>query len=90
MSDFMRGGTERGGVKVTATEARVYDALTDEPEWAESIARRAGLTNVHKAEAGAKYCILLTGKGLATKHGSRVFPKWSRSVAALTPSLEKQ
>lgn len=79
MADFMRGGTERNGVKVTATEAKVYDALTDTPEWPGVIANRAGLKNMHRSEAGAKYCILLVGKGLAMKHGTRMFPKWSRA-----------
>lgn len=82
---FMRGGTVRNGVKVTANEARVYDALTDDPDWPGVIARRAGLTNAHKSEAGAKYCILLVGKGLAVKRGTRVFPKWSRAKMEQSP-----
>jgi hypothetical protein len=76
---FMRGGTERRGIKVTRTEALVYDALTETPEWPGIIANRAGLKNMSRSEAGAKYCILLVGKGLAIKHGTRMFPKWSRS-----------
>lgn len=78
--NFMRGGTERRGVKVTRTEALVYDALTEEPEWPGVIANRAGISTMSRAETGAKYCILLVGKGLATKHGPRIFPKWSRSI----------
>ncbi len=77
---FMRGGTSRNGVAVTATEARVFDALTSEPTDPHIVAQRAQLTNVHKGEAGAKYCILLGRKGLAVRHGTRTFPKWSKAM----------
>jgi hypothetical protein len=67
------------GVALTPTEMKVYQALTTGPDWPELIACRAGLKNMHKGEAGAKYCIALTKKGLAKKHGRRSAPQWSRA-----------
>jgi hypothetical protein len=67
------------GIKVTPTEARVYEALTAEPMWSAIIADRAKIRSMSMGEAGARYCISLTKKGLAKKHGTRSFPKWSRA-----------
>lgn len=71
---------EINGIKVTPREAQVYEALSVDPEWSGVIARRAGLHSMSLSEAGARYCISLTKKGLAMKHGTRSFPKWSRAA----------
>jgi hypothetical protein len=72
----------RNGVYLTPTEARVFDALTDIPESPRSIAIRAGLTNIHQAEAGAKYCIALVKKGLAERTINRGIRTWARKRIA--------
>jgi hypothetical protein len=74
------------GKKVTPTEARVYAALSVDPEWSHTIAQRAGLRSMSMGEAGARYCISLTKKGLAIKHGTRSCPKWSKAEAIATAS----
>jgi hypothetical protein len=71
-------GEVRNGVGLTPMEAKVFDALTDMPEGPRTIANRAGLTNVHKAEAGAKYCISLVKKGLAERTIKRGARMWAR------------
>jgi hypothetical protein len=67
------------GVKLTSMEYRVFLALTDEPTDPAIVAQRAQLTNMHIAEAGAKYCIALTKKGLAVASGKRTSKKWARA-----------
>lgn len=66
------------GIRLTPREAETYEALSVDPEWPGVIARRAGFRSSSMSEAGARYCIALTKKGLAQKHGARMFPKWSR------------
>lgn len=48
----------------------------------------AALTN--DPLTAAKFCISLVKKGLAVKHGSRMFPKWSlRSLTVGLPKAQK-
>lgn len=74
----MRGSIVNG-VQLTPRETEVYYALTSEPSWPGIIAGRAGIRTVSRSETAAKYCISLVRKGLAKKHGTAMFPKWSRS-----------
>lgn len=69
---------EINGIRVTPREKQVYEALSMFPEWPHQIAQRAGIRSMNMGEAGARYCISLTKKGLAEKHGTRMSPKWSR------------
>jgi hypothetical protein len=75
-------GEVRNGVGLTPIEAKVFDALTDIPEGPGTIAERAGLTNMHKAEAGARYCIALVKKGLAERTINRGVRTWARKGIA--------
>lgn len=68
------------GIHVTPREAQVYAALSAFPEWPHQIAQRAGIRSMSMGEAGARYCISLTKKGLAEKHGTRTSPKWARKA----------
>jgi hypothetical protein len=72
-------GRQINGIDVTPTEAAIFMALSGEPEPSYAIARKAGLKNMNRGETAAKFCISLTKKGLAQKHGSRMFPMWSKA-----------
>lgn len=69
---------------MTPRQKQVYDALTDEFQPAHTIARLAALTNMHREEAAAKYCIQLTKGGWAERRGTRMFPEWRRAPRVLT------
>jgi hypothetical protein len=74
----MRGSIVNG-VQLTPRETEVYNALTNEPDWPGVIANRAGIRTISRSETAAKFCIALVRKGLAKKHGTAMFPKWSKA-----------
>lgn len=77
-------------VKLTPREQQILAALTSEPSCSWEIARRAGIHTMSRGETAAKFCISLTKKGLAEKHGTRMFPKWTvRSVTVALPEAQK-
>ncbi len=65
--------------KITPRERDIYNVLGSEPLSCWEVARLAEIKTMSRGETAAKYCISLTKKGLAVKHGSRMFPKWSRA-----------
>jgi len=77
----------RDDVKLSEREQQVFDVLTWEPMRAGQIASAAGFKTISPRETAAKYAIQLVAKGLATRHGTRSFPRWALSTPPIPEPL---
>ena len=63
---------------MTPRQNHIYEALTDDFDHPDVIARRAKITTVSPRETASKFGIQLTKLGKAERGGSKQFPQWRR------------